>query len=152
PSTTAPAGGIVGSPASSMTIPSTTAPAGGIVGSPASSITLKDGSEVTVPAPPEAPPAPIPADAVSTAKVVTAADPSLVRVGAVVSTGTAAQIMGVKKATNIRFGKVDAGSSKNCVKVASGIKAKKSGSCVVNVTYTYKKKTIGAKINIVVTP
>ena len=145
-------GGIVGGDSASMTIPSTTAPAGGIVGSPASSITLKDGTEVTVPAPPEAPPAPEPVSAKSTVQVVVAPDPSVVRVGAVVSTGTAAKIMGVKKATNIRFGKVDAGSSKNCVKVASGIKAKKSGSCVVNVTYTYKKKTIGAKINIVVTP
>ena len=137
---------------SNATSPSSTAQPAAEAAAP--SITLKSGEVVTAPSPPEAQPAPAPepVSAKSTVQVVVAPDPSVVRVGAVVSTGTAAKIMGVKKATNIRFGKVDAGSSKNCVKVASGIKAKKSGSCVVNVTYTYKKKTIGAKINIVVTP
>ena len=114
-------------------------------------IKLQDGSTITIPvAPPVTQPAPVAAQ--STVRIVKASDPSVVQPGASVSLASVKEIMGIKKASKVTFGKVVAASAKVCSVTSKGIKAKVAGICVVNVKYVLKKKTISAKIKILVTP
>ena len=130
------------------------AAANGTSASPVSlpSVKMEDGSVSQLPPLPEVQPAPAPAPVQSDVKVVKTVDPSVAKVGTVVSAKSAVAILGVSNATKVSFGKVDAASAKNCSVTAKGIKVKKAGSCVVTVKYTAKKKSVTKKVNIVVTP
>ncbi|MEY3266851.1 MAG: hypothetical protein RJA15_1297 [Actinomycetota bacterium] len=114
-------------------------------------ITLQDGSTITVPTVPVAVEQP-PVAAQSTATITKVSDPSVIKTGAVVTAAKVKTIIGVKGISKVVIGKVATSSAKNCAVTSKGIKAKKAGPCLVNIKYVLKKKTISAKINILVTP
>ena len=115
------------------------------------SLTLQDGSTITVPTVPPAVEQP-PVATQSSITITKSNDPSVVSAGAVVTIATVKSIIGVKNASKVVLGKVSPASAKMCAVTAKGIKVKKAGACIVNVKYVLKKKTISAKINILVTP
>ena len=115
------------------------------------SLTLQDGSTITVPTVPPAVEQP-PVATQSSITITKSNDPSVVSAGAVVTIATVKSIIGVKNASKVVLGKVSPASAKMCAVTAKGIKVKKAGACIINVKYVLKKKTISAKINILVTP
>ena len=114
-------------------------------------ITLQDGSTITVPTVPATVEQP-PVAAQSTATITKVSDPSVIKIGAVITAAKVKTIIGVKGISKVVIGKVTTSSAKNCAVTTKGIKAKKAGPCIVNVKYVLKKKTISAKINVLVTP